>query len=151
MKAAVVYRGEHLKDVVVTFANMFPDVHRELYRVNVMGTVVAIELSIHRTFSVPDENPCRRDPANRSKGQLSVRGLLLYEERQDRAIRLLQQLKRQCERNRPANANPLTRLFPMPGRIHVTHRAFARKTEIFLAWTILGARHATFPFYGALF
>src|SRR3954463_2169457 len=38
------YRGEHLKDVVITFAKMFPDVHRELYRVNVMGDVVAIEL-----------------------------------------------------------------------------------------------------------
>ena len=32
------YRGEHLKDIVITFAKMFPDVHRELYRVNVMGT-----------------------------------------------------------------------------------------------------------------
>src|SRR5712672_4554378 len=31
------YRGEHLKDVVITLARMFPDVHRELYRVNVMG------------------------------------------------------------------------------------------------------------------
>ena len=57
MKAAVVYRGEHLKDVVVTFANMFPGVLRELYRVNVMGAVVAIELSIHRTFSVPMKTP----------------------------------------------------------------------------------------------
>jgi hypothetical protein len=34
------YRGEHLKDVVITFAKMFPDVHRELYRVNVMGAGV---------------------------------------------------------------------------------------------------------------
>src|SRR6266566_7371238 len=31
------YRGEHLKDVVITFAKMFPDVNRELCRVNVMG------------------------------------------------------------------------------------------------------------------
>jgi hypothetical protein len=31
------YRGEHLKDIVITFAKMFPDVHRELHRVNVMG------------------------------------------------------------------------------------------------------------------
>src|SRR6266481_2223007 len=37
------YRGEHLKDVVITFAKMFPDVHCELHRVNVMGDVVAIE------------------------------------------------------------------------------------------------------------
>ena len=42
------YRCEHLKDIVITFAKMFPDVHRELYRV--MGDVVAIELSIQGTF-----------------------------------------------------------------------------------------------------
>src|ERR1700719_3620713 len=40
------YRGEHLKDAVITFAKMFPDIHRELYRVNVMGDVVAIELAL---------------------------------------------------------------------------------------------------------
>src|SRR5437762_3051872 len=51
------YRGEHLKDVVITFANMFPDVHRELYRVNVMGDVVAIELAIQGTFRGPMETP----------------------------------------------------------------------------------------------
>ena len=44
------YRGEHLKDVVITFATMFPDVHRELYRVIVMGDVVAVELAIQGTF-----------------------------------------------------------------------------------------------------
>ena len=27
------YRGEHLKDIVIAFAKMFPDVHHELYRV----------------------------------------------------------------------------------------------------------------------
>jgi ketosteroid isomerase-like protein len=46
------YRGEHLKDVVIAFGQMFPDVHRELHRVNVMGDVVAIELSIQGTFGV---------------------------------------------------------------------------------------------------
>src|SRR3974377_303157 len=51
------YRGEHLKDIVITFAKMFPDVHRELYRVNVMGDVVAIELSIQGTFRAPLETP----------------------------------------------------------------------------------------------
>src|SRR5258708_13101925 len=51
------YRGEHLKDVVITFAKMFPDVHRELYRVNVMGDVVAIELAIQGTFRGPMETP----------------------------------------------------------------------------------------------
>src|SRR5258708_2086602 len=53
------YRGEHLKDVVIAFGQMFPDVHRELHRVNVMGDVVAIELSIQGTFRVPmDTPPC---------------------------------------------------------------------------------------------
>jgi hypothetical protein len=47
------YRGEHLKDVVIAFATMLPDVHRELYRVNVMGDVVAIELAIQGTFRGP--------------------------------------------------------------------------------------------------
>ena len=51
------YRGEHLKDVVITFAKMFPDVHRELHRVNVLGDVVAIELSIQGTFRGPMETP----------------------------------------------------------------------------------------------
>jgi len=36
---------------------MFPDVHRELYRVNVMGDVVAIELAIQGTFLGPMETP----------------------------------------------------------------------------------------------
>ena len=51
------YRGEHLKDVVIAFGQMFPDVHRELHRVNVMGDVVAIELSIQGTFRGPMETP----------------------------------------------------------------------------------------------
>ncbi len=87
------YRGEHLKDIVITFAKMFPDVHRELHRVNVMGDVVAIELSR------PDGNARRRDPANRSKGQHSVRGLLLHEEWQDRAIRLLSRAQHRAQAN----------------------------------------------------
>src|SRR5439155_1062965 len=36
---------------------MFPDVHRELHRLNVMGDVVAIELSIQGTFRGPMETP----------------------------------------------------------------------------------------------
>ena len=49
------YRGEHLKDVAIAFGQMFPDVHRELHRVNVMGDVVAIELSIQESFRGPME------------------------------------------------------------------------------------------------
>ena len=44
------YRGEQLGDVVVFMGKFLPDVHRELHRVNVLGVVVAIELSIRGTF-----------------------------------------------------------------------------------------------------
>jgi hypothetical protein len=36
---------------------LVPDVHRELYRVNVLGDVVAIEVSIRGTFLGPFETP----------------------------------------------------------------------------------------------
>jgi SnoaL-like protein len=51
------YRGEQLGDVVVRMAQLVPDVHRELYRVNVLGDVVAVELSIQGTFLGPLETP----------------------------------------------------------------------------------------------
>src|SRR5437879_10057808 len=51
------YRGDHLRDVVIALGQMFPDVHRELHPVNVMGDVVAIELSIQGTFRGPMETP----------------------------------------------------------------------------------------------
>ena len=51
------YRGKHLGDVVLRFAKLFPDIHRELHRVNVIGDVVAIELSIQGTFRGPMETP----------------------------------------------------------------------------------------------
>src|SRR6266487_5131183 len=51
------YRGEQLGDVVVWMGNLFPDVHRELHRVNVLGDVVAIEVSIRGTFLGPFETP----------------------------------------------------------------------------------------------
>src|ERR1700743_3543491 len=51
------YRGEHLGDVVVWMGKLLPDVHRELHRVNVLGDVVAIELSILGTFLGPFETP----------------------------------------------------------------------------------------------
>ena len=49
------YRGEQLGDVVVWMGKLFPDVHRELHRVNVLGDVVAIEVSIRGTFLGPFE------------------------------------------------------------------------------------------------
>ena len=51
------YRGEHLGDVVVWMGRFLPDVHRELHRVNVLGQVVAIELSIQGTFLGPFQTP----------------------------------------------------------------------------------------------
>jgi ketosteroid isomerase-like protein len=51
------YRGEHLGDVVAWMGKLLPDVHRELHRVNVLGDVVAIELSIRGTFLGAFETP----------------------------------------------------------------------------------------------
>jgi ketosteroid isomerase-like protein len=51
------YRGEQLGDVVVWMGQLLPDVHRELRRVNVLGDVVAIEVSIQGTFLGPFETP----------------------------------------------------------------------------------------------
>jgi len=49
------YRGEHLGELVLRIAKLFPDVHRELHRVNVLGDMVAVELSIQGTFLGPME------------------------------------------------------------------------------------------------
>lgn len=51
------FRGEQLGDVLVFMGKFLPDVHRELHRVNVLGDVVAIEVSIQGTFSGPFETP----------------------------------------------------------------------------------------------
>ena len=51
------YRGDRLGDVVVFMGKFLPDVHRELHRVNVLGDVAAIELSIQGTFLGPFETP----------------------------------------------------------------------------------------------
>jgi ketosteroid isomerase-like protein len=51
------YRGEQLGDLVLGVAKYLPDVHRELYRLNVLGDMVAVELSIQGTFLGPLETP----------------------------------------------------------------------------------------------
>lgn len=51
------YRGEHLGDLILSLAQMTPDIHRELHRVNVLGDVVAVELSIQGTFTGPFPTP----------------------------------------------------------------------------------------------
>src|SRR5215203_5347801 len=51
------YRGDKLGDLVVSVATYFPDIHRELHRVNVLGEMVAVELSIQGTFLGPLQTP----------------------------------------------------------------------------------------------
>jgi ketosteroid isomerase-like protein len=51
------YRGEQLGQLVLNIAKLFPDVHRELHRVNVLGDMVAVEVSIQGTFLGPLETP----------------------------------------------------------------------------------------------
>ena len=43
------HRGEHLKDVVIAFGQMFPDVHRELHR--------AMSWAMSSPLSCPFEEP----------------------------------------------------------------------------------------------
>jgi ketosteroid isomerase-like protein len=45
------YRGDQRGQLVLDLARMYPDVHRELYRVNVLGGTVAVELAVQGTQS----------------------------------------------------------------------------------------------------
>ena len=45
------YRGEQRGELVLSIAKPFPDVHRELHRVNVLGDTVAVEVSIQGHFN----------------------------------------------------------------------------------------------------
>ena len=51
------YTGERLGDVVTYMAGLFPDVHRELLRVNDAGHLVAVELLTQGTFRGPLPTP----------------------------------------------------------------------------------------------
>jgi ketosteroid isomerase-like protein len=51
------YRGEQRGELVLSVARQFPDVHRELHRVNVLGDTVAVEVSIQGTFLGPLQTP----------------------------------------------------------------------------------------------
>jgi ketosteroid isomerase-like protein len=50
-------RGEQRGEMVLNVAKQFPDIHRELHRVNVLADTVAVELSIQGTFLGPLETP----------------------------------------------------------------------------------------------
>jgi hypothetical protein len=47
------WRGDQLGELVTSIATYYPDVHRELHRVNALGDMVAVELSIQGTFLGP--------------------------------------------------------------------------------------------------
>ena len=85
------YRGEQLGDVVVFMGRFLPDVHRELHRVNVLGDVVAIELSIRGHLPRPVRDTRRRDPADGSQARHPDRRLLVCARRQDPGVQLLRQ------------------------------------------------------------
>jgi ketosteroid isomerase-like protein len=53
------YRGDKLGDLVVSVATYFPDIQHELHQVNVLGDMVAVELSIQGTFLGPLQTPSR--------------------------------------------------------------------------------------------
>jgi hypothetical protein len=82
------YRGEQLGDVIVFMGKFLPDVHQELHRVNVLGDVVAIELSVRGTLlgAVPDARG--RDPAHRGQARHPDRRLLICARRQDQGVQL---------------------------------------------------------------
>jgi ketosteroid isomerase-like protein len=61
------YRGDKLGDLVVSVATYYPDIHRELHRVNVLGDVVAVELSIQGTFLGPLQTPAGTIEPNGAK------------------------------------------------------------------------------------
>src|SRR3954452_10346997 len=51
------YRGEQLGQLVLNLGKLYPDLHRELHRVNVLGDTVAVELTIRGTFLGPLVTP----------------------------------------------------------------------------------------------
>jgi ketosteroid isomerase-like protein len=51
------YRGEQVGQLVVNIGKLYPDVHRELHRVNVLGDMIAVEVSIRGTFLGPLDTP----------------------------------------------------------------------------------------------
>jgi ketosteroid isomerase-like protein len=63
VSAGVKYRGNELGRVVEIYAAAFPDMHRELYDVYVIGDVVVVELSLNGTHKGPLALPAGTIPA----------------------------------------------------------------------------------------
>ncbi len=82
------YRGEQLGDVVVFMGKFLPDVHRELHRVNVLGDVAAIEVSIQGTFLGPFETPAGVIQPTGARLDIPDRRLLVRARRQDPGVQL---------------------------------------------------------------
>lgn len=61
------YRGEQLGQFLLGYSKPFPDVHRELQRVNVLGDSVAVELSIRGHLPRAAGDPWPRLPADGAK------------------------------------------------------------------------------------
>jgi predicted ester cyclase len=53
VSAHKVYRGKELPRVVEIYATAFPDMHRELYDMYLMGDLVVVELSLNGTHNGP--------------------------------------------------------------------------------------------------
>jgi ketosteroid isomerase-like protein len=53
----VTYRGQNLGDTVVAYAQAFPDMHRELFRVYVTGNIVIVQLALQGTHNGPLVTP----------------------------------------------------------------------------------------------
>lgn len=54
---ALTFRGDEIPMALAGFAGVFPDVHRELHQVHVLGDVVAVELRIQGTHLGPFPTP----------------------------------------------------------------------------------------------
>jgi SnoaL-like domain len=71
------YAGEKLDDVVTFVAGAFPDVHRELLRVNAVGdSMVAVELLVQGTFLGSWPTPLGPLPGNGAKTSVSTAALI---------------------------------------------------------------------------
>ena len=81
--------SSRLLEGAIAFGQMFLDVHRELHRVNVMGNVVAIELSIQGTFRGPMETPAGVIQPTRAKVNIPCADFFYLRNGKIRAIRLL--------------------------------------------------------------
>jgi deazaflavin-dependent oxidoreductase (nitroreductase family) len=83
------YRGEQLGQLVLNIAKLFPDVHRELHRVNVLGQHGRRRGVDSGHLPRAAGDPFRHRPADRSEGRCADRRLLVPTRQEDREIRLL--------------------------------------------------------------